>query len=116
MPAWSAVSFTFLCRAEYVRMFSVILHRAKMRPAHRAEMRVIGILLRRDGIEAEITLVLTAKLNPRLAEGVVAAPRAGLALRRACSEERRWVKHKRASLLAPGWDGPSRRRCRSTLE
>ena len=66
------------------------LHRTEFRPAHRAEMRGLGafrgerlvvVLLRGVGIEAEVELVAPAELETRAAQCVVAHLGRGVALR-----------------------------------
>src|SRR6185436_3383226 len=65
------------------------LHRAELRPAHRAEVGELGAvgrqrlvveLARGLGIEREVELVLPAELEARLAERVVRLARAQMAL------------------------------------
>src|SRR6185503_15642337 len=65
------------------------LHGAEVRPAHRAEVRELGTVLRQRfivklarlvRIEAEVELILPAELEARLGQRVVAQLRAGMAL------------------------------------
>src|SRR5688572_12960941 len=65
------------------------LHRAELRPAHRAEVRALGavlgqrrvvVLARGLGIEPELELVLPAEREPRARERVVAQLRARVTL------------------------------------
>jgi hypothetical protein len=64
-------------------------HAAEMRAAHGAEMRGLGAFLRQGfvvefarglGVEREVELVFPAEFKARLAQGVVAVLRAGMAL------------------------------------
>ena len=77
-------------------------HRAEMRPAHRAEMRELGALLRQRlvveflrlvRIEAEIELVVPAKLEARLRQRVVANLRARMTFGEIGRMRRDLVRH-----------------------